>query len=63
MRPHEAGLMPFFTGNWGAYAQNPDTSKHIFNYLAIAIVILATIFIELNYLFPRLQYSTYLHPI
>ena len=26
-RPHEAGLMPFFTGN---YALNPDTPDHIF---------------------------------
>ncbi|WP_017300141.1 photosystem I core protein PsaB [Nodosilinea nodulosa] len=30
MKPHPEGLMPFFTGNWGAYAQNPDTSSHIF---------------------------------
>ena len=28
--PHPDGLMPFFTGNWGAYAQNPDTADHIF---------------------------------
>ncbi|MEM0980045.1 MAG: photosystem I core protein PsaB [Cyanobacteria bacterium P01_H01_bin.58] len=28
--PHPAGLMPFFTGNWGVYAQNPDTSSHVF---------------------------------
>ena len=28
--PHPAGLMPFFTGNWGVYAQNPDTASHIF---------------------------------
>ncbi|MEL6762999.1 MAG: photosystem I core protein PsaB, partial [Cyanobacteria bacterium J06607_6] len=28
--PHPAGLMPFFTGNWGVYAQNPDTANHIF---------------------------------
>ena len=28
--PHPAGLMPFFTGNWGAYAQNPDTAGHVF---------------------------------
>ena len=29
--PHPAGLKPFFTGNWAAYAQNPDTATHIFN--------------------------------
>lgn len=29
--PHPSGLLPFFTGNWGAYAQNPDTPAHIFN--------------------------------
>jgi photosystem I P700 chlorophyll a apoprotein A2 len=28
--PHPAGLAPFFTGNWGAYAENPDTANHIF---------------------------------
>jgi photosystem I P700 chlorophyll a apoprotein A2 len=28
--PHPAGLMPFFTGNWGVYAQNPDTADQIF---------------------------------
>ena len=28
--PHPAGLTPFFTGNWGVYAQNPDTANHIF---------------------------------
>ncbi|MEM9766589.1 MAG: photosystem I core protein PsaB [Cyanobacteria bacterium P01_D01_bin.71] len=28
--PHPAGLMPFFTGNWGVYAQNPDTAGHVF---------------------------------
>ena len=28
--PHPAGLAPFFTGNWGVYAQNPDTADHIF---------------------------------
>ena len=28
--PHPAGLAPFFTGNWGVYAQNPDTAGHIF---------------------------------
>ncbi|MBW4417729.1 MAG: photosystem I core protein PsaB [Myxacorys californica WJT36-NPBG1] len=28
--PHPAGLQPFFTGNWGAYAQNPDTANHVF---------------------------------
>jgi photosystem I P700 chlorophyll a apoprotein A2 len=30
MKPHPEGLLPFFTGNWGVYAQNPDTSSHIF---------------------------------
>jgi photosystem I P700 chlorophyll a apoprotein A2 len=30
VKPHPAGLAPFFTGNWGAYAQNPDTANHIF---------------------------------
>mgnify|MGYP005677356251 FL=1 len=29
--PHPAGLKPFFTGNWAAYAQNPDTATHVFN--------------------------------
>jgi photosystem I P700 chlorophyll a apoprotein A2 len=28
--PHPAGLLPFFTGNWGVYAQNPDTAQHVF---------------------------------
>jgi photosystem I P700 chlorophyll a apoprotein A2 len=28
--PHPAGLTPFFTGNWGVYAQNPDTAGHMF---------------------------------
>jgi photosystem I P700 chlorophyll a apoprotein A2 len=28
--PHPEGLTPFFTGNWGVYAENPDTAKHIF---------------------------------
>jgi photosystem I P700 chlorophyll a apoprotein A2 len=28
--PHPAGLGPFFTGNWGVYAQNPDTAQHVF---------------------------------
>jgi len=28
--PHPAGLAPFFTGNWGVYAQNPDTAEHVF---------------------------------
>jgi hypothetical protein len=23
------GLTPFFTGNWAAYAENPDTASHI----------------------------------
>ena len=30
VKPHPEGLLPFFTGNWGVYAQNPDTSSHIF---------------------------------
>ncbi len=29
--PHPAGLAPFFTGNWGVYAQNPDTPYQVFN--------------------------------
>lgn len=28
--PHPAGLLPFFTGNWGVYAQDPDTASHVF---------------------------------
>ncbi|HIK05562.1 MAG TPA: photosystem I core protein PsaB [Trichormus sp. M33_DOE_039] len=28
--PHPAGLTPFWTGNWGVYAQNADTGGHIF---------------------------------
>ena len=28
--PHPAGLGPFFTLNWGVYAQNPDTAGHVF---------------------------------
>jgi photosystem I P700 chlorophyll a apoprotein A2 len=28
--PHPAGLAPFFTGNWGAYAADPDTASHAF---------------------------------
>jgi photosystem I P700 chlorophyll a apoprotein A2 len=30
VKPHPAGLTPFFTGNWGVYAQNPDTAQHVF---------------------------------
>ncbi len=30
VKPHPAGLMPFFTGNWGVYAQNSDTAGHVF---------------------------------
>jgi photosystem I P700 chlorophyll a apoprotein A2 len=30
VKPHPAGLGPFFTGNWGVYAQNPDTASHVF---------------------------------
>jgi Photosystem I reaction centre subunit IX / PsaJ len=29
----------------------------------LAIVIIAVIFIELNYLFPGLQYGTFFHPL
>ncbi|MEL6778012.1 MAG: photosystem I core protein PsaB [Cyanobacteria bacterium J06597_16] len=29
--PHPAGLKPFFTGHWAAYAQNPDTAGHVFS--------------------------------
>ncbi len=28
--PHPAGLAPFFSGNWGVYAENPDTAGHVF---------------------------------
>ena len=28
--PHPAGLGPFFSLNWGVYAQNPDTASHVF---------------------------------
>lgn len=28
--PHPAGLAPFFSLNWGVYAQNPDTAGHVF---------------------------------
>jgi len=28
--PHPEGLKPFFTGDWGAYAANPDTAGHMF---------------------------------
>ena len=31
--PHPAGLTPFFTGNWSAYAENADTSSHVYNTL------------------------------
>ena len=30
VKPHPAGLGPFFSGNWGVYAENPDTANHIF---------------------------------
>ncbi|OKH11883.1 photosystem I core protein PsaB [[Limnothrix rosea] IAM M-220] len=30
VKPHPAGLMPFFTGNWGVYAENADTANHLF---------------------------------
>jgi photosystem I P700 chlorophyll a apoprotein A2 len=28
--PHPDGLRPFFSGNWSAYAKNPDSINHIF---------------------------------
>lgn len=28
--PHPQGLAPFFTGNWAAYAENPDGPNHLF---------------------------------
>jgi photosystem I P700 chlorophyll a apoprotein A2 len=28
--PHPDGLKPFFSGDWLAYASNPDTSQHVF---------------------------------
>ena len=28
--PHPEGLGPFFSLNWGVYAQNPDTANHVF---------------------------------
>jgi photosystem I P700 chlorophyll a apoprotein A2 len=28
--PHPAGLGPFFSGNWGVYAENPDAANHVF---------------------------------
>ena len=28
--PHPAGLAPCFPGNWGVYAQSPDTAGHVF---------------------------------
>jgi photosystem I P700 chlorophyll a apoprotein A2 len=28
--PHPEGLTPFFSGNWGAYAQNPDSIDAVF---------------------------------
>jgi photosystem I P700 chlorophyll a apoprotein A2 len=28
--PHPEGLGPFFSLNWGVYAQNPDTAGHVF---------------------------------
>ncbi|MEL7085785.1 MAG: photosystem I core protein PsaB [Cyanobacteria bacterium J06597_1] len=30
VKPHPAGLKPFFTLDWGVYAQNPDTASHAF---------------------------------
>ena len=29
--PHPQGLTPFFTGNWSVYAENPDSSSHLFS--------------------------------
>lgn len=29
--PHPQGLAPLWTGNWAAYAQNPDSASHIFS--------------------------------
>jgi photosystem I P700 chlorophyll a apoprotein A2 len=29
--PHPSGLTPFFSGNWAAYSENPDTANHIFS--------------------------------
>eukprot|EP00871_Galdieria_phlegrea_P004000 jgi/Galph1/4600/GphlegSOOS_G3297.1 len=31
MKPHPAGLEPFFKGQWSVYADNPDGLSHIFN--------------------------------
>jgi photosystem I P700 chlorophyll a apoprotein A2 len=31
VKPHPAGLTPFFTGNWGVYAESPDTLDHVYN--------------------------------
>ena len=28
--PHPAGLTPFYTGNWTAYAENPDSVDHVY---------------------------------
>lgn len=28
--PHPQGLAPFFSGQWGIYAQDPDSSSHVF---------------------------------
>jgi photosystem I P700 chlorophyll a apoprotein A2 len=30
VKPHPAGLAPFFTGNWGVYAADPDSANHVF---------------------------------
>ena len=29
--PHPQGLGPFFSGQWSVYAQNPDSSSHLFD--------------------------------
>lgn len=29
--PHPAGLSPFFSGNWAAYSDNPDSLNHVFS--------------------------------
>ncbi len=28
--PHPAGLIPFFSGNWTVYAENPDSINHVY---------------------------------
>ncbi len=45
-------------------------SRYLLKYLTLlpvvatlAVVILAVVFIELNYIFPGLQYGTFFHPL